>query len=354
MGRDGLGRDVLGKVDPEAGTGLPRHRVDQTDPPPVQIGHPACDREPEPGAAAGGVLQRAEPHEDPLAVLRRDPGTVVGHLEPDHVAYLAGPDAYDAALRAVPGRVVEQVGQQLVQPRPVGIDDEIGWLDPYVERHRSHPRPRLRDGVIHQRGDRHRAAVQRDHAGVDPGEVEQVADQVAQSLGLTEGHPDRRGIWLGHPVVEVLQHGNQCGQRRTQLVRDARDQVASLAVDGGEVGRHPVERPGQLADLVGRGGVDAHVVVARSHPSRGLGHLPQRRRHSHREQLGDAEREQDGDRDAERGGYGAGAERGQHRCHQDAGGDEQAELDLDGGDPPQRLDRAGPRGHLLAHRSSSA
>ena len=242
----------------------------------MQIGHPACDREPEPGAAARRVLQGAEPLEDTLAVLRRDPGTVVRHLEPHYVIHPAGPDPNDAALRAVPGRIVEQVGQQLVQPRPVGIDDESRWLDPYVERHRAHPRQCLRDCVAHQGRDRHRAAVQLDHSGIDPREVEQVADQVAQSLGLVEGDPNRRGVRLGHPVVEVLQHGNECGQRRPQLVGNARDEVASLAVDGGEVGRHPVERPGQLAHLVGRGGVDAHVVVACRHSSRGLGHLPQR------------------------------------------------------------------------------
>ena len=357
-----LGRAAVatgcGKVDPEPGSGLPRHRVDQTDPPPVQIGHPSRDREPEPGAAAGRVLQRAEPLEDTLAVLRRDPGPVVGHLEPNRVPGPPGPDAHHPALGAVPHGVVQQVGQQLVQPRAVRVDDETWRLDAYVEGHRAHPGLCLGDRVTDQGSDRHRAAVQRDHARVDAREVEEVADQAAQSLGLVECHPDRRGVRLGHSVVEVLEHGDQRGQRRTQLVRDARHEVAALAVHGGEVGGHPVERPGQLAHLVGGGRLDAYVVVARGHPSCRLRHLAQGRGHPDGEQLRDAEREEHGDRDAERGGYGAGAQRGQHRCHQDAGGDEQAELDLDGGDPPQRLDRPGPEWlpgwHLLAHRSSSA
>ena len=179
-----------------------------------------------PPGGSGSVPKRSKTRSRSSGAM---PGALVGDLEPDDVADAAGRDPHDAAGRAVPGSVVEQVGEQLVQAGAVGVHDQVGGLDPDVEGHAARTRAAPR-----RRASSTRAATgtslrsSGDHAGVDPGEVEQVADQVAQPLGLAQGHRDRRRVGLGHAVVEVLQHGDQCGERRTQLVGDARDQVASL------------------------------------------------------------------------------------------------------------------------------
>ena len=77
-----------------------------------------------------------------------------------------------------------------------------------------------------------------------------VGDQPAEPFGLGQGRTQRRGIGVGDAVDDVLQQRLQRGDRRAQLVRDVRDQLAPRAVGGGQVGGHRVERAGQLADLV--------------------------------------------------------------------------------------------------------
>ena len=138
----------------------------------------------------------------------------------------------------------------------------------------------LGDGALEQVGHPDRLDGQRRHAGVDPREVEQVVDQPAETFGLVEGCLQSRRVgrcWLGlgDAVDEVVEHGAECGQRRPQLVGDVGDEVAPLAVDGGEVLGHRVERPRQLADLVAGGRVHATGVVAARHLPGHLGHLAQ-------------------------------------------------------------------------------
>ena len=314
---------------------------------------------PSPVPPPAGSLQRAEPLEDALAVRRRDPGALVGHLEPrPRRPTRAGPDAHHAAGRAVPGGVVEQVGRaagaaapgRRRRPGPAGSTRTSNRTP------RPHPGPCLGDGLVDQLGDRHRAAVQRHHPRIDPGEVEQVGTSVAEPLAW----PSATRIVAGSGSVTPSSRFSSTATSAASGVRSScetrGDQVASLAVDRGEVGRHPVERAGQLADLVGRGGHDPDVVVARRHPARGLGHLPQRRGHPDGEQLGDAEREQHGDRDAQqRRAPSPAPSVASTAATRTLADDEQAELDLDRGDLAQRLDGRLPRWRRpLAHRSSSA
>ena len=87
-------------------------------------------------------------------------------------------------------------------------------------------------------------------AGVEPGQVEQLGDQPAEPLGLVERGAQRGGVGRRHPVHDVLQQRLQGRDRCPQLVRDVRDQLTPGPVDLGEVGGHPVEGAGQLADLV--------------------------------------------------------------------------------------------------------
>jgi hypothetical protein len=117
-----------------------------------------------------------------------------------------------------------------------------------------------------RRGPRGRA-LQVDHAGLEPGELEQVVDEPTQALGLVEGLPEVLPVGGNDPVGEVLQQGGHRGQRCAELVRHRRDQVPTLAIDGGEVLGHPVERRGELTDLVrGRGPDPPGVVPARHGP----------------------------------------------------------------------------------------
>ena len=83
---------------------------------------------------------------------------------------------------------------------------------------------------------------------------------------------------------------------------DGGDEVATLAVDGGEVLGHPVEGMRQLADLVGRGRAHAARVVTPCHRAGDLGHLAQRGDHPSGQQLGDAQGERHGHREHEQRG----------------------------------------------------
>ena len=108
------------------------------------------------------------------------------------------------------------------------------------------------------------------------------------------------GIGVGDAVDEVLEHGLERGDRRAQLVRHVGDEVAPHAVGLGELGGHPVERPGELTDLVTRR-VGAPGGCSRPWPSRrGRRHLAQRRRHAAREEPDHRHRDHGGDDPADR------------------------------------------------------
>ena len=193
------------------------------------------------------------------------------------------------------------------------------------------------------------ASAQRRDARLHAGELEEVADKPTDPLGLVDGAAQVRRIGRSYAVREVLQRGGERGKWRPELVGDRGHQVALLAVDGGELGRHLVERPGQLADLVGGVGADPPAVVATGHPPGGLGHLPQRRGHADGEQLGDREGEGHGDGYGEqRRNGGAAGERADQGRDEGTGGDQQPQLDLDRGQGLQR------RAHAPSPDSCSA
>ncbi len=261
----------------------------------MELGHPPRDGQPEPGAARS---VGAEPVEDPLPVLGGHSPAVVGDLDPPAVVPDACGDAHDRPGGSVAARVVEDVDEQLAQPGGVAEDRQVtGHV--HVEAAGSSGARELGDGVPQQRAECEVVPIQLDHPRLEPRELEEVVDQAAQPLGLVERGREVVGVGGYDAVGEVLE---QCGhrrERRTQLVGDGRDQVAALAVDGGEILRHPVEGRGELADLVGGRGPDPTRVVAPSHRPRHLGHPPQRGHHPGGQQLGDAERERDADRQDE-------------------------------------------------------
>ena len=240
------------------------------------------------------------------------------------------------AVRGVAPGVVEGVDQQLPQPCGVGGDDEVGRDRDVVRRRPSRVR-HLADAVGDQPGQPDLAGLEPDDARLEPGQLQQVGHQVPQPLGLGQGTGEVLGVGRDDAVGEVLQDGGHGGQRGAQLVRDRGDEVAPLGVDLLEVGRHPVEGGGEPADLVGGGRADPPGVVAPRHPLGDVGHLPQRRHHPGGEQLGHPEGQRHRDRHGQQRGHPGGrAEGGEERGHDDRGGDEGTELDLDAGDRVER------------------
>ncbi len=130
-------------ADERAGVG----RVEEADRAAVQVGHPACDRETQAGSASARTAEGAEPLEDALPVGRVDPGALVVHLEREPAVLLRRHEPDRAAGRAVPRRVVEQVGHELPEPGRVGVDDELGRLDQQGEVDVPADHPRLGDGL---------------------------------------------------------------------------------------------------------------------------------------------------------------------------------------------------------------
>lgn len=309
----------------------------------MQVGHPPGDGQAEPGAAAVGRADGAEPLEDPLAVGRCYALALVGDLE--HVVVRAagltqGTHGDSAAGRAVPRGVVEQVGDQLVEPAGVGAHHEAR-LDVEVVAHVATGRLGVGDDVGEEARQRDVGRRERGLAGVDPGEVEEVLDELREPLRLPHGEVEAVGA--ADAVGEVLQHRTLGRERRAQLVADGRDELAPLRVDGREVAGHRRERPGQLPDLVPRRRRDPHVVVALRHPPGGCGHLAQRGGHPERQQLRDRERQREGDRERQphrraRGPAGERDDRGDGGARRD----EQPELDLQGADGGERPRRHGP------------
>jgi len=320
-----------GEVDADAGALLACLGVGEADRAAVEVGDPPGDREAEAGpATAFGRAESPEWLEDPLAVFRRDAGPLVVHLQLVAVTDPCCPDHDGAASRAVPRRVVEQVGHELPQAGGVGPEDEVGGVDTHVVLHRATEYPCLGDGVIEQRPDRDGLRSDRCLSGVDAGEVEQVLHETAHPLGLVESGRQGVGVARCDTVDEVLEYGAERGQRCAELVADVRDQLPALPVDGRQVARHRVEGPGELADLVAGGLGDADGVVAGRHPARGFGHLPQRGGHADGEELSDRQGEQDRHRDAQPHRDTAGAAEGRdRRGDRDARGHQQAELDLE-------------------------
>ena len=341
MGRGGRtsGR-AQGQVDAEQRAGRAGRRIGEPDRAAVEGRHPARDGEAQSGPARGraldGVGQRAEPLERALPVGGCDPRPLVGDVQPPPFGSDVAGDPHPPALGAVPDRVVEHVGEQLAEPGGVGLHlERLGYVD--VEPHGPAGGYEVGHHLVDQGSDPHRAEPQRCHARLHAGELEQVTDQGADPLGLVHGPAEVLRVGRTDAVGEVLEGRGECGQRRPELVGDGGHEVALLVVDAGELGRHLVERAGQLADLVGGVGAHPPPVVAPGHPAGRFGHLPQRRGHADGEQLGDGEREGNGHGYGEQHRYGGTAgERADQRGDQRARGDQQPQLDLDRGERLQR------------------
>src|SRR5690606_12410175 len=177
-----------------------------TDAATVEIDRPAGDRQAQTGAAVAARTVRpvdaaaVEPLEDAVPFGARNAGPLVQYLELQGLGAPAAPrlDRHPAVRRAVLDRVVDQVGDHLVDALRVGVRGQLrrGYVEVQVDvRPRvtagtgGHARPRGGDHVgllQHARQVRphlEAAPAQRDDAVVQPGQVEQRLHQPAQTLG---------------------------------------------------------------------------------------------------------------------------------------------------------------------------
>ena len=130
------------------------------------------------------------------------------------------------------------------------------------QRHAFERRLRLvsRSDAPEQVFDRDVLALERVAAGLEPGEVEQIADQPLHAVGLVahNGEAVRRlGIAPQLAHREHLAVGAHRRQRRHQLVRHIGQQDAAgavgglqLLIAGSEIGRHAVECGGERRQFV--------------------------------------------------------------------------------------------------------
>ena len=199
------------EIGPDAGAVLTGLGVGEADRSVVQVGDPAGDREAQTGPATTvDVAEGPEPFEGTLTVRRRDAGALVGDLQLPAIVDDSGSDRHRCARRAVPGRVVQQVGDQLAQAGGVALDGEVGRAYVYDVADVATADPGLGHGGLQQRPDLDGLAGERRLAGVDPREVEQIGDQARHPLSLVQGGAERFGVGIGDAVGQVLQ---QCAQR---------------------------------------------------------------------------------------------------------------------------------------------
>jgi hypothetical protein len=152
-------------------------------------------------------------------------------------------------------------------------------------------RPRVRDARFEPdalprglRRDRADAAVdqalqlrvvqfERQCAGVDPGELEQVVHERGERLNLLA---DRGQVLvrLREPVLDRLEHRAQRADRRTQVVARPRDELTPGVEEPLELVRHGVERAGELGQLTWAALVGPHGEVARGDGARGVAQTP--------------------------------------------------------------------------------
>ena len=128
--------------------------------------------------------------EDVIELVFRNAGPFVGELDHDAAVRAAGLEDHRGARRRILGGVVEQVDQHLLQEhrvegqhRQLGLDVE---LDAMLGQHPGAALQRRAGGLA----DIDHLTVQFDGAGLEPGHVEQVANEAVQPLALLEDRSD--------------------------------------------------------------------------------------------------------------------------------------------------------------------
>ena len=234
----------------------PGGRLDP-DPAAVGLDQSPGDRQAEPGAAGGAVaagIGAGEPGERLVA----EPG---GKPGPSSTTRTDGrPSAATATRTTEPAgawRMALSIRLRTTRPSAVGLPRTCTRVDAsrasVTPRRRGDRRERL-DGLVGDLGqvDRHR--VQVEAAALDAGEQEEVVDQRRQRLDVA-AHRAQVAVGVGRDAVGERVDGDpQRGQRRAQVVTDARQHRVALGLVPGPLPLERVEAGGELVERAGRRG----------------------------------------------------------------------------------------------------
>ena len=223
------------------------------------LGDPACDREPQTGAArllrTRGV-HAVEPLEDMRLMLRGDTDTVVRERHRDGFAVLCqdGRRTDVASGRRVLPAVFEEYTEKLTQEDRIGTDHR--FIVP-VQNNLMRARHHLH--LFHRVGEnlreKHRLLVHRLTLLVGTRKKEQFFDELLHILRL---RADRRDalledvLVLTPPAREHVRVSEDDRQRRAQLMGGIRDKPLLLDKALLQTLKHAVERTRQLRELVAR------------------------------------------------------------------------------------------------------
>ena len=186
----------------------------------MRVGHLPHDGEPEPGARPAARTRRpVEAIEQPLRVLVRDAGPVVAHDDAPFATATSIGSSGGPQATALSSRLTTARSSRAGDPRT-----SVGWRSTNARR-RAPPHARDRVGHEHVQADVLDGVV----SLAVPAELDEVADEPRELLELRDDvgcHLPALG-GVGHVVPrEDLDIGPDARQRRSQLVRGIRDEVA--------------------------------------------------------------------------------------------------------------------------------
>ena len=258
----------------------------------------AGDGEPEPRARAVFGVEGAE-HVGALG--RRDPRAGVVDGDP-HAPGLGQRADHHRALVGGPAHcVADKVADDLQDAIAVADDHRQraglqGDLDVAFARLRALPRHDL----VQQDVEIDLIGLEAEALGLQPGEVEQVADEAVEAhrLGGDRGVGELLlGLVLEDAVDERVDLAADGGQGRAQLVRDAHQElplrVARLREPHGHVREGAVDHP----DLVGAPGIERHDLIAAGDGPGRQGEAAQRAHEAQAEHQGEDDRHREADRE---------------------------------------------------------
>ena len=131
-------------------------------------------------------------------------------------------------------------------------------------------RPELVPQIVRDLGEVDRPSVDAQAPGIQPREVEEILREPLEAVDLLphrlEELPPRRLVEL--LVRQQLDEPAKREERRSQLVRGVADELPPRALELREAEAHPVERAGELPELVAARILDRLVEGARRDPLR--------------------------------------------------------------------------------------
>src|SRR5438093_12663405 len=188
-------------------------------------------------AAPHGRLDLVERIPDPSQLVLGDPDAVVLHRHPHLLALPAGQDPDLAARRAELHGVADEVDEDLLQPRGIGLHRrQVGRqhgadVDATRLRGRGHHRPDLPDDLAQVEG----AGRQLDASRLEARDVEQIVDEVVQALRAPEDRLLILDLLRRERAVRLAQEepavADDRGQWRAQLVAHHREELRLQLVE---------------------------------------------------------------------------------------------------------------------------